>query len=110
MIFFSNTGKIDNKKSIFSSSISTALRSIFGICNKYFVRAPPPGPISSSFVKEHSCKDATIFLEIFSSFRKCWPNDFLSVYIIANLLYTVNDKIKTLLIKRGSHVFVKQAY
>src|SRR5690606_7205236 len=56
-----------------------------GICIKYFVSAPPPGPTSSNCRKGRSCNAATILRQIFSSFRKCWPRDFFRVYIGAKV-------------------------
>src|SRR6188768_1848638 len=52
-----------------------------GSSSRYLVMAPAPGPTSNTCSSCFTGKDDTMSLQIFSSFRKCCPSDFLSVYI-----------------------------
>src|SRR3954463_15184166 len=52
---------------------------------RYLVSAPPPGPTSSNLSKGFFVSSPTIFLQMFSSFRKCCPSDFFRVYIPAKI-------------------------
>src|SRR6185312_784892 len=60
-----------------------------GIFTKCLVRAPPPGPTSSKFLKGCCIKAAIILPTTFSSFKKCWPRDFLSVCMVCKLVISL---------------------
>ena len=80
-------GNVFKRNSTFSSSSSTALKSIFFIFTKCLVSAPPPGPTSNSFLNGLSIRASIICRITFSSFKKCWPSDFFRLCIVRKLYH-----------------------
>src|SRR5215213_4166301 len=101
MILSFKVGYVLFRNSTFSWYSSTALKLMSWIWIRYFVRAPPPGPTSTKFLKELFCNSQIIFRQIFSSLKKCWPRDFFRVYIqtkipiyIQFVIYSYSKKVQ----------------